>query len=93
MQYIDWNEDKNTLLKLIRKISFEDIVIAIQNGKLLDRVKHPNSEKYPNQFIFYVQVGNYVYSVPFVESENKIFLKTIYPDRIATRKYLGGDNA
>ena len=59
---------------------------------LLDRVKHSNSEKYPNQYIFYVKIDNYVYSVSFVEDKNKIFLKTIYPDRIATKIYLGDNN-
>jgi hypothetical protein len=29
--------------------------------------------------------------VPFVESEEDVFLKTIIPSRKATRDYLGGD--
>lgn len=89
MKVFEWNEDKNELLKKIRNISFEEIVVAIQNGGLLDRLKHHNAEKYPNQFIFYVKYENYVYSVPFVEDNNKIFLKTIYPDREKTKLYLG----
>jgi hypothetical protein len=40
--------------------------------------------------IFYVQIEDYVFAVPFVEDDNTIFLKTIIPDRRATRKYLGG---
>lgn len=92
MKYFEWNEEKNKILKDKRGVSFEDIVVAISNGNLIDRVKHPNIDKYPNQFIFYVQINNYIYSVPFVEEQNKIFLKTIYPDRVLTKKYLGENN-
>ena len=89
LKYFDWNDDKNEILKRERNISFEEVVTAIQSGGLLNRLKHPNSQKYPNQYIFYVKINNYVYSVPFVEEENRTFLKTIYPDRVATKKYLG----
>jgi predicted thioredoxin/glutaredoxin len=92
MKVFEWNEDKNELLKKSRNISFEEIVVAIQNGGLLDRLKHHNAKKYPNQFIFYVKYENYVYSVPFVEDDSKIFLKTIYPDREKTKYYLGEKN-
>lgn len=90
MKYFDWNDEKNELLKKLRGISFEEVVLAIENGDLLDRLKHPNSTKYPNQMVFYVMINEYVYAVPFVEDDEKIFLKTIMPDRKATKKYLGG---
>ena len=51
-------------------------------------VEHPNKQKYPNQRIFIVEVRDYAYIVPFVEDEEKYFLKTIYPSREATKKYL-----
>jgi hypothetical protein len=38
--------------------------------------------------IFIVDVRDYAYIVPFVEDEEKYFLKTIYPSREATKKYL-----
>lgn len=34
-----------------------------------------------------VQVDDYVYLVPFVETESEIFLKTIIPSRKATRQH------
>jgi uncharacterized DUF497 family protein len=88
MKYYDWDEEKNELLKRQRNISFEIIVIQIERGKLLDVLEHPNKEKYKNQRIFVVEYENYVYLVPFVEEEEKIFLKTIIPNRKATKKYL-----
>ena len=89
MKYIDWNEEKNNFLKKERNISFEDIEFAISNGGLIETREHPNQEKYPGQKLFFININNYIYTVPFVEDENKIFLKTVYPDRIATKKYLG----
>lgn len=62
--------------------------MAIANNQLLDTVEHPNKEKYLNQKIFIVEVKNYVYIVPFVESSKSYFLKTIYPSRKATREFL-----
>jgi uncharacterized DUF497 family protein len=88
MKYFDWNEDKNNLLKETRNISFEEVVLSISNEKLLEVVEHSNKEKYPNQKMFVVEIRDYAYIVPFVESEDKYFLKTIYPSREATKKYL-----
>jgi hypothetical protein len=34
-------------------------------------------------------VDNYIYSVPYVEDDEKIFLKTIIPNSKATKKYFG----
>ena len=57
---------------------------------ILDNVKHPNPEKYPEQKIFVLSIDEYVYLVPYVESVEEIFLKTIIPSRKATKEYLGG---
>ncbi len=90
MKYFDWNIEKNDELKENRNISFEEIVFHIMGEGLLDIIEHPNKEKYSNQKIFVVHVENYVYLVPFVESEDIVFLKTIIPSRKMTTKYLGG---
>ena len=88
MKYYDWNEEKNETLKKTRNISFEVIVIQIEMGSLLDILEHPNIQKYKNQKIFVVEYENYVYLVPFIEEQDKIFLKTIIPSRKATKQYL-----
>jgi len=48
---------------------------------------HENA-KYVGQKIFVININNYAYLVPFVEDEEKVFLKTIIPSRKATKKYL-----
>ena len=90
VKYFDWSKEKNELLKLERGISFEEVYIAIESGGLLGKVSHPNPKKYPGQKMFVVNISNYVYLVPFVEDEGKVFLKTIIPSRKATKKYLIG---
>ena len=86
MKYFDWSNEKNEKLKEERDISFEDILIAIEAGDILDIVE--NKEKYPNQKIFIVEIDNYAFLVPFCEDSEKIFLKTIIPSRKATKQYL-----
>jgi uncharacterized DUF497 family protein len=90
MKYYDWNDEKNELLKKLRGVSFEQVVLAIVSGDLVDRVKHPDPVKCPNQKVFLVKIEDYIYSVPYVEDDEKIFLKTIIPNSKATKKYLGG---
>ena len=91
MKKFDWDEEKNKTLKTDRSLTFEEIVFHITHDGLLDIIQHPNPKRYPNQKIFVVNVEGYVCLVPFVENEEIIFLKTIFPSRKMTRKYLGGD--
>ena len=88
MKYFDWNKDKNEKLKKERNISFEIVVSQIELGNLLDIMEHPNKEKYINQSVYIIEYEDYAYLVPFVEDDEKIFLKTIIPSRKATKKYL-----
>ena len=41
---------------------------------------------------FVKEINNYIYLVPFIETENEIFLKTIIPSRKATKKYMEESN-
>ncbi len=85
---IDWSEEKNSLLKKSRNISFEDVEFAILNKKIIDIVPHFNKDKYPHQKLIIVCINDYIYYVPFVYKEsNIIFLKTIIPSRKYNKKY------
>lgn len=88
MKPFRWNHSKNEVLKKDRRVSFEEIVLAIEADGLLDELQHPNSEKYPNQSILVVVLDDYVYLVPYVEEQDYYFLKTVIPSRKATRDYL-----
>lgn len=84
-----YDTEKNEILKIQRDVSFEDVILALENGKLLDDIEHPNKEKYPNQniFIILIEIKKYVYLVPYVEDDKMIFLKTIIPSRQMNKKY------
>lgn len=89
MKSFDWNPEKNQQLIEERGFSFEDAAYYLLNGGLIDDVEHPNQNKYPNQRVFVVDVEGYAYLVPYVESKEHIFLKTVIPSRKATKQYLG----
>lgn len=88
-----FSDEKNQRLIKERGISFENIIAALDNGLLLDTIKHPNSTKYPNQKIYLVDLNGYVYLVPFVyQDEQTVFLKTIFPSRKLTKIYRQKEN-
>jgi len=85
-----WNDHKNDRLKAERGVSFEEVVLCVERGRVLDIVEHPNPERYRGQRLFIVEIADYAWLVPFVETEDQVFLKTIIPSRKATRQYLRG---
>jgi len=82
-----WDEDKNKLLKQQRNISFEQIVLSIENRQIADVIENPNKEKY---IYIMANYDEYIYVVPaFIsDSGDECHLKTIYPSRKHTKIYL-----
>lgn len=91
MKAIAWSPQKNEILKSERGVSFEDIVFHIYAGDIIETFDHPDQEKYPGQKIHAIAIEDYVYLVPFVESDDEVFLKTIIPSRKATKQYRGSN--
>ena len=48
-----------------RGISFEEIITAIEAGSIIDILPHPKNIKYSNQKIYFIEIKDYVYVVPF----------------------------
>ena len=88
MSDFDWNDEKNEVLERTRGVCFEDVLVHILNGDVLDVIRHPNQERYPRQNIIVLDVEGYVWLVPYVKTRGTRFLKTIIPSRKATREYL-----
>lgn len=86
---INFNEEKNQLLKASRGICFDDIVDALEDGKLVANIRHFKKVKYPNQFLFLVDIKGYIYVAPYVKDfvKKEIFLKTVYPSQKFTKLY------
>lgn len=89
---ITFGSEKNELLKQSRGIGFEDIISAINAGKVLDVFEHPDQANYPGQKVYVVEALDYVYLVPFVKNDDGVFLKTIIPSRKAKKRYKGEAN-
>jgi hypothetical protein len=84
MIYLNWNLNKNDILKAKRGISFEQIAFLIESGHMLEIEENP---KRPNQKIYILEIEGYAVIVPFVEEGNEIFLKTAFPSRKYTKRY------
>jgi len=84
---IRWNEEKNQLLQIQRKLSFEMVLDKIENQEILSRRVHPDKVNYPHQFIFVLELEGYICYVPFVENDEEIFLKTIIPSRKLQKEF------
>lgn len=85
-----FDPDKNTWLIRERGISFEQIIALIESGHLVQVLEHHDRERYPNQLLYEVDVGGYIYVVPVLRDHQTLFLKTIYPSRKATRSRAKG---
>lgn len=91
MKVFNWNSEKNHQLIEERGSSFEEAIFHIENGGLLDDICHPSASGYPHQKIFVVAIDQYVYLIPYFETEKETFLNTVIPSRKFTRLYLRGD--
>ena len=85
MKYFEWDEAKNQKLMAERGISFEIVVECIKNKLVVEKIK--NHHPYEHQSVFLIYFEEHIYRVPFVEDEEKVFLKTVYRSRSDTKKY------
>ena len=79
-----WSHEKNELLKTRRGVSFEELV----KSRFLGIEKH-NTRLHQKLMVF--EFRRYAWVVPYVEDKGRYFLKTAFPSRKYTKKYLGGD--
>ena len=84
----DWDNQKNWKLIKERNISFEAIVSLVESGNIIAIAVGKGKFAHQKQFI--VEMNKYIYIVPFVEDDQKIFLKTIISSRKLTKKFLSG---
>jgi hypothetical protein len=85
-----FDPEKNQVLQATRGISFEEIIARIEAGYAVRIYKHPNPEKYPAQEFCEVNMGDYIFVVPLIIDGRRVFLKTIFPSRKATRNHKKG---
>lgn len=74
---------KNKVLKIYRNYCFEDL----DRHNILKIDDHP---KRVNQNRMFILVAGDVWVVPFIENDDHLFLKTMYPSRKYTKLYKEG---
>lgn len=87
----DWNPEKSAALKARHGVSFEDVVIAFQDGRLLADTEHPG-EAYAHQRLAVVEIDGYAYAAPYVIDGDIRFFKTLYPSRKLQKRFLSHPN-
>ena len=80
MREIRWSVVKSERLKRTRGVSFDELI----QSKLVAIKKHPKRE---DQNIMLFEHKAYIWIVPYVENEDMIFLKTLYPSRKYTKLF------
>ena len=83
MKEIRFSTGKNIELKEVRGVTFEELL----SSRFIGIEGHAKRE-HQNLMLFEYQ--GYVWVVPYVETEEYYFLKTAFPSRKHTKKYLGG---
>jgi uncharacterized protein (UPF0128 family) len=81
---VRWSDEKNEILKQERGIGFEIIESLIEEGKEIDIIANLN---YPHQKVFLFEIDEYIVSVPVVETDTEIFLKTLFRNRKLNKLY------
>ena len=84
MKYLNWDPEKNEILKRKRGITFEEIAYLIESGQIIGIEENPGRS---NQKMYILEIENYAVIVPFVEGDKEIFLKTVFPSRKYTKRY------
>ncbi len=79
MNIFRWDNEKNELLKKNRGVCFEEVVLLMERGDVLDIIEHPNQERYPGQKIAVVMIDAYAYLSLMLNKKERYFSKQLYP--------------
>ena len=81
---IRWDPLKNEWLRRARGVSFEALVSAT----LVTTIEHPKRQ---DQRYLLCEIDGYIWVVPYVSDGDGIFLKTAFPSRVYTKKWIRGE--
>lgn len=83
-----FDTDKSLWLKETRGVSFEEVILLINEGLVVEVIEFDKYHRHAGEKIYVVDIGGYAYLVPYEDKGDEIELKTIYPSRKATKKFL-----
>jgi hypothetical protein len=88
LRRILWSPEKDQMLRLADGrfgIGLAECAVAIEEGRILDNLE---SATRPNQRVFILEIDDYAFVVPYIFDDDTVFLKTIFPSRKYTARYL-----
>ena len=83
-----WNPEKDQMLRLAEGrfgIGLAECAVAIEEGRILDDIE---SATRSNLRVFILEIDDCAVVVPYVFDEDTVFLKTMFPSRKHTARYL-----
>ena len=86
-KYFNWEPARSRQLLDERGISFEDVVFYLQRCGLRDILGFRNPARDSQQRVLAVEIDDYVYLVPYIETDEAYFLQSITPSKKATHVY------
>lgn len=87
---VRWDLAKEEKIFAERGLSFRLVVEAIEDGAYVADIEHPDKKRKHQQLLL-IRVNGYICTVPYVEREGVMFLKTMYFDRKHNEIYGGFD--
>ena len=81
---IRWDSLKSEWLKQTRGVSFEELV----SSRFIGITEHP---KRPHQWLMLFELNGYIWVAPYVRDGEDRFLKTAFPSRMYTKKWIRGE--
>ncbi|MFA5137807.1 MAG: toxin [Elusimicrobiota bacterium] len=82
---IRWDPLKSAWLKRTRGVSFEDIL----QETFIGVEEHPKKR---HQRLMLFELDGYIWTVPYVRRGEEVFLKTLFPSRVYTQRWLRGES-
>jgi hypothetical protein len=88
LRRILWNPKKDQMLRLANGrfgIGLAECAVAIEEGRILDDIEGATRQ---SQRVFILEIDDYAFVVPYIFDEDTVFLKTMFPSRKYTARYL-----
>jgi len=78
MNIFRWDNEKNESLKTTRGVCFEQVVLLMEKGEILDTIENPNQEKYPGQKIAVLMIDTTYILFLMLRIMKRYFSKPLY---------------
>ena len=86
MKLWGWKPEKNVKLQSMGRPSFEEVLLALEEGGYRDILQNPN---YPDRMLLIVMINDYAHVVSFKVTLKLNIMFTVFPSRAYQKKHQG----